>query len=189
MRVLKHASVALGAVALSLAGSAGAARAAVAVHVQRKLTARQNVHVTFRAPPLRARGYYYAVLVLKPYKHYTRSSPPPCATSSDMQRADYGYPRGGRVALALAPAKSPARQWCRGGAYSGAIYAVPHPPPCNSAYPCYSEPYREPCAGIRPGCVVGVIPLPQKWAYPDGPPRPRASDTTIVGRFSVKFPS
>jgi hypothetical protein len=47
-------------------------------------------------------GYYYAVIVLERYKHYTRKAPPPCATSSDMQKTDYGYPHPGQpVKLAL----------------------------------------------------------------------------------------
>jgi hypothetical protein len=131
----------------------------VSVHVQRQLHARQNVHITFHARHLAEGGYYYAVIVLKPYKKYTRAAPPPCSTSSNMQRTDYGYPqRGGEVALALAPAKSRTGHWCLGGDYLGAIYAVPHTPPCE-------------------------------WAYPQGLPTPRASGTTIVGRFSVRFAS
>jgi hypothetical protein len=59
----------------------------VAVHVQRKLSVRENVHVSFTPnsayPSL---GYYYAVIVLRPYRHYTREKPPPCSVSSDMQR-------------------------------------------------------------------------------------------------------
>ncbi len=148
------------------------------------------MHITFHAPTLPEGGYYYAVIVLKPYKKYTRTSPPPCATSSDMQRTDYGYPQpGGEVALALTPAKSHTRHWCPGGDYLGAIYAVPHAPPCESAYPCRSEPYKKPCAGIGPGCVEGVVARPREWAYPQGLPTPLASGTTIVGHFTVTFPS
>jgi hypothetical protein len=175
-------------IALSLMGAAAAAET-VSVHVQRKLAARQNVHITFRARRLPEGGYYYAVIVLKPYKQYTRSSPPPCASSSDMQRTDYGYPQSsGRVALALTPAKSLTGHWCPGGDYLGAIYAVPHAPPCESAYPCHSEPYKEPCAGVGPGCVHGIIKRPREWAYPQGLPTPLASGTTIVGHFTVGFP-
>ena len=161
----------------------------VSVHVQRRLAARKNVHITFHAPRLPEGGYYYAVIVLKPYKDYTRASPPPCATSSDMQRTDYGYPQSsGEVALALTPAKSLTGHWCPGGDYVGAIYAVPHAPPCESAYPCSSEPYKEPCVGIGPGCVHGIVARPREWSYPDGLPTPLASRTTIVGRFTVRFP-
>jgi hypothetical protein len=174
---------------LSLALSAVAPAATVSVHVQHKLAVRQNVHLTFQARRLPEGGYDYGVIVLKPYKKYTRTSPPPCSTSSDMQRTDYGYPQSnGQVGLALTPAKSSAGQWCPGGYYEGAIYAVPHAPPCESAYPCRSEPYKEPCAGIGPGCVHGVIARPKDYRYPDGLPTPRATGTTIVARFSIKFP-
>jgi hypothetical protein len=176
------------ATALSLAASAVASAQAVSVHVQRKLAVRQNVHVTFRGRQLTEGGYYYAVIVLKPYKKYTRTSPPPCSTSSNMQRTDYGYPQlDGQVRLALTPAKSATGHWCRGGVYAGAIYAVPHAPPCESTYPCPSEPYKEPCAGVRPGCVLGVVARPRQHAYPEGLPRPLASGTAIVGGFTVKF--
>lgn len=173
--------------ALSLVGAAVAAET-ISVHVQRKLNARQNIHITFHARDLPEGGYYYAVIVLKPYKKYTRTSPPPCATSSDMQRTDYGYPQpSGEVALALTPAKSLARHWCPGGDYLGAIYAVPHAPPCESTYPCRSEPYERPCAGVGPGCVTGVVAYPKEWAYPQSLPTSRASGTTMVGHFIVRF--
>ncbi len=179
----------VGVTALSLVGAAVAAET-VSVHVQRKLAARQNVHITFHARRLPEGGYYYAVIVLKPYKRYTRTSPPPCATSSNMQRTDYGYPQtSGEVALALTPAKSLTGHWCPGGDYLGAIYAVPHAPPCESSYPCRSEPYKEPCAGIAPGCVEGVVARPREWAYPQGLPTPRASGTTTVGHFTARFSS
>ncbi|HEY7830476.1 MAG TPA: hypothetical protein VIC06_07935 [Solirubrobacteraceae bacterium] len=175
--------------ALSLIGSAVAAET-VSVRTQRKLNAHQNVHITFRARHLPEGGYYYGVIVLKPYKKYTLTSPPPCATSSDMQRTDYGYPQSNRkVGLALTPAKSRAGHWCPGGDYVGAIYAVPHAPPCESNYPCRSEPYKEPCAGVGPGCVHGIIVRRGRWAYPQGLPSPQASGTTIVGHFTVRFPS
>jgi hypothetical protein len=177
-----------GVIALSLAQAALAADT-VSVQVQRKIDARKNVHITFHAPHLPEGGYYYAVIVLKPYKRYTRTSPPPCATSSNMQRTDYGYPQpSGEVALALTPTKSLAGRWCTGGDYLGAIYAVPHPPPCESTYPCNSEPYKQPCAGVGPGCVHGVVARPREWAYPQGLPTPRASETSIVGHFTVTFP-
>lgn len=178
-------------VATSLALSALALAATVSVHVQRNFTVRHNVHITFHAKKLPGGGYYYAVIVLKPYKKYTRSSPPPCSTSSDMQRTDYGYPRSnGQVALALTPAKSSTGHWCSGGSYEGAIYAVPHTPPCQSTYPCRSEPYKapSPCWNIEGRLVCGVVALPREYAYPDGLPAPLATGTTIVGRFSMQFP-
>lgn len=172
--------------------SAVALAATVSVHVQHKLAVRQNVHVIFRAKQLPEGGYYYGVIVLKPYKQYTRSSPPPCSTSSNMQRTDYGYPQpNGQVALALTPAKSSTGHWCPSGDYEGAIYAVPHAPPCESTYPCGSEPYTppSPCWNIEGRRVCGVIAIPGAYSYPGGLPIPRASGTTIVGRFSVKLPS
>jgi hypothetical protein len=163
---------------------------ALTVHVQRTPRARSDVGLHFAAPALPEGGYYYAVVVLRPYKHYTRDSPPPCSTSSDMQRTDYGWPGAhGRVVLALTPAKSKTRHWCRGGRYEGAVYAVPHPPPCESSYPCYAEPYKGPCAGAAPPCVHGIIARPKEWEWPDPLPRPRASGTSIVGRFTVVFPA
>src|ERR1700690_266661 len=123
--------------ALILAGTAVAADT-VSVHVQRKVTAGHNVHVTFHARRLPDGGYYYAV-------------------SSKMQRTDYGYVEHGKVALGLTPAYSRTGHWCPGGRYVGAIYAVPHSPPCESTYPCRSEPYKQPCAGIGPGCITGVV--------------------------------
>ncbi len=175
--------------ALSFVLSAMALAAPVSVHVQRELAIRQNVHVDFQAARLPEGGYYYGVIVLKPYKQYTRTSPPPCSTSSNMQRTDYGYPQtDGQVALALTPAKSSAGHWCPSGSYEGAIYAVPHAPPCESAYPCESESRKKPCAGVAPGCVHGIVARPEQYAYPDGLPTPRADGTTIVARFSVKFP-
>ena len=174
---------------LGLVGAAIASAETVSVHVQRKLAFSQNVHLTFRARPLSEGGYYYGVIVLKPYKQYTKKAPPPCSTSSNMQRTDYGYPPpNGKVALALTPAKSSTGRWCPSGSYEGAIYAVPHAPPCESAYPCHSEPYKEPCAGIGPGCVLGVVARPKEYAYPDGLPKPRATGTMIVAHFSITFP-
>jgi hypothetical protein len=177
--------------ALSFALSAIALAATVSVHMQHKLTVRQNVHLTFQARQLPEGGYYYGAIVLKPYKKYTRTSPPPCSTSSNMQRADYGFPQAnGRVALDLTPAKSSTGHWCPSGSYEGAVYAVPHAPPCESTYPCRSEPYRppSPCWDIEGHPVCGVVAHPRAYAYPDGLPVPLASGTTIVGRFSVKFP-
>jgi len=178
-----------GALSLALSAVALATAASVHVHVQHKISTHQNIHLTFKARSLPEGGYYYGVVVLKPYRKYTKSSPPPCSTSSDMQHTNYGYPRSNhQVALTLTPAKSSTGHWCPGGSYQGAIYAVPHAPPCESSYPCQSEPYKEPCAGVAPGCVTGIVAPRRKYAYPDGLPQPRATGTTVVARFSVKFP-
>jgi hypothetical protein len=174
---------------LSLALSAMALAATLSVHVQHKLAARQNVHLTFQAMQLPEGGYYYGVIVLKPYKKFTRVSPPPCSTSSNMQHTDYGYPQAnGQVALALTPAKSSTGHWCPSGSYEGAVYAVPHAPPCESSYPCRSEPYEGlgRCVNSRVPCPVGIV--AKGYVYPDGLPTPRATGTTIVAGFSVKFP-
>jgi hypothetical protein len=82
----------LGALVLALgaSGTAWASTTAVSAHVHRP-TPDGSVHISFRAagrlPP---GGYYYAVIALRPYRHYTRGSPP-CSTSSNVERADYGY--------------------------------------------------------------------------------------------------
>jgi hypothetical protein len=165
---------------------------ATSVHVQRKLSIRENVHISFLSHGrLPEGGYYYAVIVLKPYRGYTRSHPPPCSTSSDMERTDYGYPRPDHsVQLALTPAQSSTGHWCRGGAYVGAVYAVLHAPPCESKYPCRSEPYKapSPCWEVEGGRkVCGVVALPKRYAYPESLPAPLASGARIVGRFNVVF--
>ncbi len=105
-----------------------------------------------------------------------------------MEKTDYGYPQPGRsVRLTLTPAKSVAGHWCRGGNYLGAVYAVPHAPPCNRAYPCRSEPYEpSPCFEIAPGRrACGVVARPKLYRYPDGLPAPLAKGTRIIGRFAV----
>lgn len=188
MRVLGQALPAAAAGGLVLVASAQA----FPVHVQQKPAVRANVQLRFSAPTLPAGGYYYGVVVLKPYKRYTRRSPPGCSTSSDMQRADYGYPKAhGAVALALTPAGSATRHWCPGGSYEGAIYAVPHAPPCDSAYPCRSEPYEppSPCWDHEGHVVCGVVAKPTEWSYPDPLPKPLAAGTRIVARFSIRFPA
>lgn len=163
---------------------------ALTVHVQPHPTAAADLHLHFDAPALPDGGYYYAVIVLRPYRHYTRRSPPACSTSSDMQRTDYGWPSDdGQVSLALTPAISHTHHWCHDGSYQGGVYAVPQAPPCEAAYPCHSEPYVQPCAGVGPGCVEGVVARPLEWTYPDPLPTPLATGTRVVGHFNVKFPS
>ena len=164
------------------------ASAAISPKILAKPNVRHNVLVSFNAPPLPEGGYYYAVIVLEPYGHYTRQHPPPCSVSSDMQRTDYGYSESGRVSLALTPTTSHARHWCLGGSYEGAIYAVPHARPCESAYPCSSEPY-EPPKSCGNGGVCGVVVRPLAWRYPDRLPRPEAKGSKIVGWFVVRFRS
>jgi hypothetical protein len=174
------------------AGVPATGAAAVVVHVQRSPQVARNVHVSFRAPALPEHGYYYAVVVLRPHGPYTRASRPRCSTSSDMQRTDYGYPNSsGEVLLALTPARSRTGHWCRGGTYEGAIYAVPHAPPCEGAYPCGAEPYEppSPCWDVEGQRVVCglVIRKTNPWSYPEGLPTPLARGTRIVARFGVRF--
>jgi hypothetical protein len=77
------------ALALGMTGSVDATTETVSVRVRRTLSIRDNVRISFRSRgQLPARGYYYAVIVLKPYKGYTRTNPPPCSTSSNMERTD-----------------------------------------------------------------------------------------------------
>ena len=164
----------------------------VVVHVQSNPSILRNVHISFRPTDrLPPGGYYYAVVVLKPYKHYTRTEPPPCATSSDMEKTDYGFSYDHRrVVLTLDPAESRTGHWCRGGTYIGGIYAVPHPPPCERRYPCRSEPYKvpSPCWEASSGRrVCGVAIKLGTYVYPDGLPKPLASGTRIIGHFQVVF--
>jgi hypothetical protein len=168
---------------------------AVVVHVQPNLNVLRNVHISFhptdRLPP---GGYYYAVIALEPYRRYTRSEPPPCAISSDMDRTDYGYSYNHqKVVLTLGPTESHTGHWCPGGTYTGGIYAVPHPPLCEKhRYSCRGEPAKErepagqpqgPCGGH----VCGVVPIPYRYAYPDGLPPP-AYEARMIGRFQIVFP-
>jgi len=54
-------------------------------------------------------------------------------------------------------------------------------------YPRRSEPYKEPCAGVRPGCVEGVVAKPEFYRYPDELPTPLVKGTRIIGHFQVTF--
>lgn len=186
----------LSAIALATAGSAvalaGTQSDRVSVHVQQKPSIAGNVHISFRPTDrLPAGGYYYAVIVLRPYKHYTRTSPPPCSTSSDMLKTDYGYPHPEQpVKLALTPAKSVIGHWCPGGTYNGAVYAVPQAPTCESTYPCRSEPYKppSPCWELESGRkVCGKVAQRKSYTYPEGLPKPIAKGTRIIGRFQITF--
>jgi hypothetical protein len=162
----------------------------VVVKVRPKPSITDSVHISFRPhTPLPAGGYYYGVIVLKPYKHYTSESPPPCAVSSDMQKTAYGYPHPGHaVSLVLTRTASRRHVWCRGGSYIGAIYAVPNPPPCEAKYPCRSE-YKEagPCFDLESGHVACGVVVQPRYSYPDGLPAPLEKGTRIVGYFRVTF--
>jgi hypothetical protein len=188
-----RAAVVVFAIATAAASAAAVASvpAEVAVHVRKPPGLTGDIGVRFSPiTALPSGGYYYAVVVLKPYRHFTRTAPPPCAAASDMQKTAYGYARPGQVvSLVLTRARSSRHAWCPGGDYVGAIYAVPNPPPCESRYPCASE-YSElsPCwetvAGHK---VCGVVAQPRAYAYPDGLPAPREKGTRIIGHFRVTF--
>jgi hypothetical protein len=176
-----------GALAATPSGQSGE----VVVQLRPKPSLTGSVHISFRPrTSLPAGGYYYGVIVLKQYRHYTRKLPPPCAVSSDMQKTAYGYSHKGQaVSLVLTRTGSPRHVWCRGGSYVGAIYAVPNPPPCEAKYPCRSE-YSEasPCFELESGRkACGIIVRSRAYAYPDSLPAPLEKGTRIVGRFRVTF--
>lgn len=190
--ILAAGILALSGGAASLGAVAGAPAKGVSVRLLGRVGVRRNVHLSFHpTKDLPAGGYYYAVLVLEPYKRFTSRRLPPCAASSDMLRTDYGYPHPGRpVRLTLTPGRSPAGHWCPGGSYLGGVYAVPHAPPCESSYPCGSEPYKppSPCWESETGQrACGKVAQPRRWSYPDGLPRPRAVGARVIARFHVKF--
>src|SRR5258708_20339918 len=125
----------LAAVVASLLVVASATQA-LTVRVQSKPTVGSSVGINMSASPLPDGGYYYGVVVLRPYRGYTRTVPPACSSSSDMQRTDYGYPQpSGLVTLALTPPKSDPPHWCHGGSHEGAVYASPHAPPSQAPSP------------------------------------------------------
>jgi hypothetical protein len=189
---MRGARLAIAVAALAAGLVVAAPAGAVGVHVQRIGGVRQHAHLSFAGLSLPDGGYYYAIVVLRRYGHYSASRPPPCSTASNMQRADYGYPgANGTVSLTLAPSRSATHHWCPGGHYEGAVYAVPHAPPCEGRYPCRSEPYEppSPCWHSGEHVVCGVVALPREWAFPDPLPAPLASGTKVVGRFTLRFPS
>ncbi len=196
IRALMLVAALLGALAAAAFASAPPAGAVTPIEVVSKLTVkrpphiREPVHLKLSAPVLPEGGYYYGVLVLRPHGRYTSRETPGCAVSSDMQRAAYGYPNArGAVSLALAPATSKAHHWCPGGRYEGAVYAVPHAPPCEGKYPCRSEPYEppSPCWDTGGGHVVCGVVVRRVWSYPEPLPTPLARGTKVVARFTVTF--
>lgn len=170
---------------ITLLAATASAQASITPHILLKPNVHRNVSLSFAASPLPEGGYYYAVIVLEPYRDYTREHPPPCSVSSDMQRTDYGYPQAGKVSLALTPARSHTGRWCLGGSYEGAIYAVPPSRPCERTYSCEGE--RCASSPCRP--LTGVVALPRQWAYPEPPPGPSSRNVRIVGWFVVRFHS
>lgn len=131
-------------------------------------------------------AYYYAVAVLVHYRERNTAQPrtPKCAISSDMALTQYGSPQSSKaLRLTLLPAPAAGGSWCANGSYEGAVYAVPHPPPCSRYYPCYG---RGSCGQLVGVC--GVVGIPEsEYSYPGGLPRPIDSSSRIVGRFKLEF--
>jgi hypothetical protein len=202
----------VGALVLTLSGSACSSAhtgpAGVSVSVPRHPGLRASLHISFRPHgQLPHGGYYYAVVVLVRYAGHLLAGAPSCAVSSNMRRTAYGYPqRGDQVTLTLFAAPSAASRWCPGVTYSGAVYAVPHRPPCSASYPCYGR-----STEISGGCwevaegrrVCGVVIPPPKpeptpnppqppphsgpYSFPGGLPRPIDSSTRVIAHFQVRF--
>ncbi len=165
--------------------AAASARADVTPKIVSKPATHANVALSFTAGTLPAGGYYYGVMVLEPYRHYTARHQPPCSASSDMQKTAYGYPQDGQVAVSLAPARSHTGHWCPGGSYEGAIYAVSPTRPCENTYSCEGER----CATSPCRVLDGLVPLRRPWAYPQPLPEPVERNVQIVGWFVVRFHS
>jgi len=141
--------------------------------------------VTFRPQSGLPRGsYYYAVAVLVHYRPKgADAGTAPCAISSDMGLTEYGRPGGAKsLQLTLLPASASQGRWCAGGTYEGAVYAVPHPPPCNSKYPCYGR--GSGCGEPRGVCGVVINP---GYSYPGGLPKPIDRRSRVVGHFKLLF--
>ncbi len=160
-------------------------RAPVEVHVPQRPSVAGNVGISFMPRGhLPHGGYYYAIVVLKHFPLSARGEQPGCAISSDMEHTAYGYPHVGHsLHLALTPARSASGQWCPNGSYEGAVYAVPHKPPCSRAYPCKGKStVYGPCGEH----ICGVVVRPH-YEYPGGLPRPVDRTARIVAHFQVQF--
>jgi len=161
----------------------------VSVDAPSPTSVQSKVRIGFDAVQLPGGGYYYAVLVLDRYAGHSPRHPPPCAISSNMRMTEYGHPHRGRVHLTLGPAGSQAGHWCAGATYLGAVYAVPHRPPCSSYYPCYGRSTGSGgCWELEGGhTVCGVVAIPE-YSYPGGLPRPSDPSIRAIGHFKVHFP-
>ncbi len=198
----------MAAMALASCASAHTAKAPlgpVAIKVPSAPSVTAEVRIAFRARgELPRGGYYYAVAVLAGYASYSQAAPPPCAVSSDMQKTVYGSGGAGRVVrLVLIAAPSAAKRWCAGATYEGAIYAVPHKPPCASYYGCSGRSAESgPCWTIEGRRVCGVVVAPKyeppskeggtpapggTYSYPGGLPKPAEKSARLVGRFTLRF--
>jgi hypothetical protein len=212
----------IGALTLAIAALAGAPTAtplgSLSVQVPAHPSVAGHVHISFRPHSRLPRGgYYYAVAVLVGYASASLTAPPSCATSSDMRETEYGYPHpDSPVHLTLLPAKSADGHWCPGGTYEGAIYAVPHGPPCTSSYPCYGKStLNGACWEFEGHVACGVVAKPEPepkpkppepepkppnpqpgppgpsppppYSYPGGLPKPVDHSARLVGRFKLGF--
>jgi hypothetical protein len=136
---------------------------------------------------LPAGGYYYAVAVLQNYPRYSSQAPPSCAISSDMSKAQYGFPqREHPLQLSLTPALSPQGRWCP-GTYVGAVYAVPHKPRCTGGYACSQKSNQALQGVVANPAVPGSPPEGKPYSYPGGIPTPLDRSARLVGRFFVEF--
>lgn len=171
-----------------------------AVEVPRHPRVSGSFTVSFRPrEPLPSGGYYYAVVVLT--KRYAkRLSRARCAQESDMSDTEYGYRDGShKLNLSLGPEASapsegqPTRlDWCAGATYKGAIYAVPHAPPCRRYEGCYGHTTAPECYPGEPRCYEGKYkPLHGKPAMyrrkPGELPTPQDSATRVIAHFRVHF--
>jgi hypothetical protein len=175
--------------------------APVSVAVQHHPSITGDVTISFTPrEPLPNGGYYYAVVVLT--KHYAkRFSSERCAQASDMEYTEYGYPGPGKpVSLALSAEKSRSASgattrldWCRGAAYRGAVYAIPHGKPCRRLEPCYGHSTAPECYSGEPLCsngkqLYGIVARP-KPRQPGELPPPRDGSARIVAYFHIRFPN
>jgi hypothetical protein len=160
-----------------------------------------HVHVTVSPEPLvsgdlhiRVRSHsnlpptsdYYAVVVLKDYRHYSSQAPPPCAISSDRSRTEYSVAHHGTAHLTLSPAASAESRWCP-GSYIGAIYTVPHSPNCNRGCPSARKDVLPMTGTLSRPAVLGESGEGEPCSYPGGLPKPIGRNARSIGRFEVEF--
>jgi hypothetical protein len=171
----------------------------IAVEVPRHPRVSGSLTISFRPrEPLPSGGYYYAVVVLT--KRYAkRLALARCARESDMADTEYGYPDGlHKLNLSLGPETSvpaegqpPRMDWCAGAAYKGAIYAVPHAPPCLRSEPCYGHTTAPECYAGETWCEEGKFrPKGKLKMYRRKPgelPTPKDSATHVIAHFRVHF--
>jgi hypothetical protein len=195
---LRQYVIALAALALSATGFFATLATATATSIPVKVPSHPrpsgDVRISFLPRgQLPSGGYYYAVLVITKHsaQHLASAS---CAEESDMQDTAYGYPNPHRpLSLTLAPAKpapaaSKTPDWCAGAVYTGAVYAVPHAPPCRKSAPCYGT--RPECHDGEPLCFGGRQAHGKLSIRREGTgklPQPRDNSTRMIARFQIHF--